>query len=59
MIHELPNVIMVETFFFGEPVQLQASEGQQIEILKIKLNEAIQHINILEEKLLSPDERGT
>lgn len=31
-------------------------EEQQIETLKIKLNEAIRHISNLEEKLLSPED---
>ncbi|KKL50802.1 hypothetical protein LCGC14_2301870 [marine sediment metagenome] len=58
MIRELPDIIMMESLFFGGSIQIPASESQQVEILKIKLNEVIRHINVLEEKLLSPDERG-
>ncbi len=57
MIHELPSIMMAT---ISEPegtfVQLIVTPDQQMEILKIKLNEAIHHINNLEEKLLSPED---
>ncbi len=56
MIHELPGIMMATVDDAVGSYVIPVSEGQQIEILKIKLNEAIRHINNLEEKLLSSDD---
>ncbi len=58
MINEVPQIMTVNIPSEGGLIEVPASESQQVEILKIKLNEVIRHINVLEEKLLSPDERG-
>lgn len=56
MIQGIPNIIFVEADISDSSIGFPASEQQQIEILKVKLNEAIGHINRLEEKLLSPED---
>lgn len=56
MIKEILCTIMA-TVPDGEGfIQIPLTEGQQVEILKIKLNEVIRHVNNLEEKLLSPED---
>ena len=56
MIYELPSIIFVDASISGNSIGFPASEQQQIEILKVKPNEAIRHINVLEEKLLSSED---
>lgn len=56
MIQELPQLVFVEANISGNSIGFPASEQQQMEVLKVKLNEAIRHINVLEEKLLSPED---
>lgn len=56
MIEQLPSIILVEANLLGGSIGFPASRDQRIEVLTAKLNEAISHINVLEEKLLSAED---
>ena len=61
MINEVPQIMTVNIPSEGGLIEVLLTGDQQVEILKIKLNETIRHIKVLEEKLLSPadlDEEG-
>ena len=57
MINTLPNMMTAtHCTTSGETIDFLLTTDQQIEVLKTKLNEAIRHINNLEEKLLSSED---
>ena len=56
MIHELSSILVAVNDPDSAFVEITLSADQQVEVLKVKLNEAIRHINVLEEKLLSPED---
>ena len=56
MINEVPQIMTVNIPSEGGLIEVLLTGDQQVETLKIKLNEVIRHIKVLEEKLLSPGE---
>ena len=57
-LEEIPQILMVQVPAGNYSViEMPATTEQTIELLKSKLNEAICHINDLEQKLLSAEER--
>ena len=56
MIEQIPGTTMAIVFDAVGSFQIPLSSTQRIELLTVKLNEAIRHISNLEEKLLSSED---
>lgn len=59
MLNEIPHIIMASNFDVdsrGQSIEIILTGEQKVEVLQIKLNEAIRHIQALEAKLLNDEE---
>ncbi|KKL77409.1 hypothetical protein LCGC14_2035190 [marine sediment metagenome] len=59
MLNEIPCIIMASNFDVdsrGQSIEIILTGEQKVEVLQIKLNEAIRHIQALEAKLLNDEE---